>query len=355
MSRVTAVIPSHNGGDRLFRTVEALERQTLAPAQIIVVDDASDDGSTERLAERCPLVCLLRLPRNLGLSAARNAGLRHAASELVLLVDHDIYLEPDCIERLADGLQEGNAVAACPRIRLHPEREIIQADGAEPHFVGTLRLRHGWQKAEELRDRHAGEVPAVLGGCLLVQRTQVLEAGGFDEIIFFYFEDLELSVRLRGLGHRFVVVPSALAYHDRRAGAPGIAFRGKGNYPARRLQLTLRHRLLVLLVHYRVRTLLALAPALALYELASLAMAAGRGLAGEWLRAWGWQVGHASAILERRRRIQRQRVVPDRDILVGGPLPLAPGVVRSRPGAVAVDLLSASLDLYWRLARHFIG
>lgn len=355
MIPITAVVPCHNGGDRLLRTIEALERQTVALTRIIVVDDASDDGSAERLAERYPLVSVLRLPRNLGLSAARNAGLRHAETDLVLLVDHDIYLEPDCIERLAGALQSLRAVVACPRIRLHPERDIVQTEGAEPHFVGTLRLRHGWRKACELHDSDAREVPAIPGGCLLVERTRLLEAGGFDELMTFYFEDLELSVRLRGLGYRLVAVPTAEAYHDRGAGAPGISFRGQGLYPARRLQLTLRHRLLVVLVHYRVRTLVVLAPALAVYELANLAMAAALGLTGEWLRAWMWQVGHASDIRERRMRAQRSRVVPDRGILVGGALPLAPGVVRSRAVAVAVDLLSGALDVYWRLARRFIG
>lgn len=352
---VTAVVPCHNGGERLLRTIEALERQTLAPTRIIVVDDASDDGTGERVAARHPSVTVLRLPRNLGLSAARNAGLEEAATDLVLLVDHDIYLEPDCIELLADSLRTMEAVAACPRIRLHPEREIVQAEGAEPHFVGTLRLRHGWKLASDVPASAPTEVSAVPGGCLLVERTRLLAAGGFDELITFYFEDLELSVRLRGLGHRLVAVPAAEAFHDRGAGAPGLSFRGRGTYPARRLQLTLRHRLFVVLVHYRARTLVLLAPALAVYELASLAMAVRLGHAGEWLRAWGWQLGHAGELRQRRRRAQRGRTVPDRQILVGGTLPLAPGVVRSSAAAALVELLSGAFDVYWRLVRRFVG
>jgi GT2 family glycosyltransferase len=352
---ITAVIPSYNGGERLLRTIEALEQQTLPLAEVIVVDDGSNDGSVACVAERFPDVGVLRLAANAGPSVARNAGLRRAATDLVLLVDHDIYLEPDCLERLAGAHRRWEAIAACPRIRLHPERDVVQADGAEPHFVGTLALRNGFRRVGDRPPSDTAFVGAVPSGCLLVQRAPVLEAGGFDPLIFFYFEDLELSVRLRALGHRFVVVPSAEAYHDRGAGTVGLAFRGQGSYPARRLHLTLRHRLLILLVHYRARTLLVLGPALLLYELASLALALARRLGGEWLRAWVWQFQHASEILERRQRIQRARVCPDHEILVGGPLPLAPGVVRSRVVRTVVDGLSRGLDAYWRVARHLIG
>jgi GT2 family glycosyltransferase len=352
---VTAVVPSHNGGERLVRTIEALEQQTLPLAEIIVVDDASDDGTSARVAERFPCVRLIRLDANVGLSATRNTGLREARTDLVLMVDHDIYLAPECVERLVRGREKLGAVAACPRIRLFPECEIVQADGAEPHFVGTLGLRNGWRRASELSPAEAAYVGAVPGGCLLVQRSPVLEAGGFDELIFFYFEDLELSIRLRALGHRLAVVPAAEAYHDRGVGLPGLAFRGRGSYPARRLQLTLRHRLLVILVHYRVRTLLVLAPALILYELASLALALSRGLGGEWARAWEWEARHTSALVERRKRMQRGRVCGDREILVGGPLPLAPGLVRSRAAHAAVRCLGGGLNAYWRITRRLIG
>jgi GT2 family glycosyltransferase len=355
MTAVTAVVPSHNGGDRLLRTIEGLEQQSLRLAEIIVVDDASDDGSSARIVERFPQVQVHRLDGNRGPSAARNAGLKRAATDLVLLVDHDIRPETDCVEQLTRALSEWQAVAACPRIRLDPEREIVQADGAEPHFVGTLLLRNGFRRERELPKADTGVVGAMPSGCMLVRRQLILAAGGFDEAIFFYFEDLELSLRLRALGHRLIVVPSAQAYHDRGVGLPELAFRGQGGYPALRLALTLRHRLFLMLVHYHARTLVVLAPALLMYELASVVLALSRGLGREWALAWAWQVSHARTLLERRRRMQRDRVLPDRAILVGGPLPLAPGVVRSPVATRAVRCLSLGLNAYWSVARHLIG
>jgi GT2 family glycosyltransferase len=339
----------------LLHAVAALHDQTVPLAGIIVVDTASQDSSAARVVERFPAVTLLRLEANVGPAAARNAGLRLATTDLVLLVDHDIYLERDCVSHLLGAQRQWSAVAACPRIHLHPEREIVQADGAELHFVGTLALRNGFQRLSDTLSPDTVPVGAVPGGCLLVQRGPMLQAGGFDELIFFFFEDLELSVRLRALGHTLVAVPHAQAYHDRGTGSPTLAFRGQGTYPPERLHLTLRHRLLTILVHYRLRTLIVLAPALLLYELASLVLAVRLALAGEWARAWTWQVANSSAILERRRRAQRTRVRNDREILSGGPLPLAPGVVRGRGTRAMVRLLSSVLNAYWRVTRAWVG
>ncbi len=194
-----------------------------------------------------------------------------------------------------------------------------------------------------------------LSACLLVERSLALDAGGFDEDYFFYFEDLEFSIRLAGRGHRFLCDPAGVAYHDRGEGTPGLSFRGDGAYPARRFYLTARNRWMTILIHYRFRTLIVLAPALALYELAVLGLALRRGWLLQWLSAWFWQPAHTRALLAKRRRALRGRRRRDRELLRGGPLPLAPGLIQSRTIKTAVSTLSAGLNLYWRLARRWIG
>jgi hypothetical protein len=117
----------------------------------------------------------------------------------------------------------------------------------------------------------------------------------------------------------------------------------------------MRGRLRMMLIHYRFRTLLVLAPALAIYELASLAAALWHGWGMEWLRAWWWQLRKARDLWQRRRRIQSLRSRSDSDLLTDGPLPLAPGFIRSRSAAAAVAGLSAVLRAYWRVTRRWIG
>lgn len=352
---ISAVVVSHNGGDRTLRTLRALRDQGTPLEAVILVDNGSDDSTSARVRERFPEVRILDLGGNRGLPAARNAGLRHAATGLVLLLDHDVYVASDCIARLAEHLAgaDPSAAVVCPRIRLIPERDVVQADGTDAHFLGSMSLRHAYRPIGELPSA-AAETGGCLGACMLVRREAVLEAGGFDELFFFYLEDHEFSVRMRSRGHRIVCEPRAEVFHERAAGTPGLSFRGTGPYPRRRTYLTLRHRLVTLLVHYRARTLLMLFPALASAEVLSLGAALARGHAREWLAAWGWVLGHPGEILTRRRRVQRVRRVGDRALLAGGPLPLAPGSIQGPGTAAAIRAASVLLDGYWRLVRRAI-
>jgi GT2 family glycosyltransferase len=170
---------------------------------------------------------------------------------------------------------------------------------------------------------HPVEVGACIGACMLVDRDAVLDAGGFDERYVFYFEDLEFSLRMRALGHSILCVPEAIVHHDRGRGTPGLSYRGQGTYPHRRAYLTMRHRLLTMITHYRLRTLLILSPALALYEVATLALALKNGWIRPWMEAWLWQARNFADIRRQRRIMQARRQVPDRVLLSGGALPLA--------------------------------
>jgi GT2 family glycosyltransferase len=351
---VGAVVVNYNGGDRVVRCLQALSRQTTAPAPIIVVDNGSQDGSPKRIRAALPHVEVIELGENRGLPAARNVGLAAVKSDLALLADSDVYLEPDALGRLIATRAATGATVVCPRIRLLPERDVVQADGAAAHFVGTMTLVNGYRRLDEVpaeRTRVAG----CIGACYLLDRQRVLDAGGFDETYFFYFEDLEFMLRLGALGHDFVCEPAALAFHERGEGTVGLSFRGTGSYPLRRAYLSMRHRWLTILVHYRLRTLLLLLPPLALYELAVVAFAVSRGHGVQWLKAWSWQLVNLPAILRRRRVVQRARVRNDRDLLVSGPLPIAPGVIHGPVLAAGVSALSAVLNAYWRVARHVIG
>lgn len=351
---VSAVTVNYNGGERTLRCLEALREQAYGLERIVVVDNGSEDGSPDEIRRRFAGVELLDLRENRGLSVARNIGLGSVQSELVLLVDSDIYLEPDALGHLVESLEATDASVACPRIRLIPEREIVQADGAEPHFIGTMTLLHAYRPVEEVATGRR-LVPGCIGACYLLHRSRILEAGGFNEEYFFYFEDLEFMLRLAARGHQFVCETDALAFHDRGRGTPGLSFRGKGEYPPRRAYLSMRNRWLTILTHYRGRTLLLLAPALVVYEVAAILFASRMGQFPEWVRAWSWHFRNRRTVARLRRSAQQARVVDDKDLLRGGPLPLAPGVATGRASRAAVRLLSGGLDAYWRLVRPLAG
>ena len=351
---VGAVVVNFNGGESTLRCLQAIGNQSCPPATILVVDNGSEDGSPGQIRQRFPGVQLIEFGENRGLPAARNAGLARLETDLALLVDNDVYLEPDCLEQMLLTYREDGPAVICPRIRLIPQRDIVQADGAEVHFLGNMILRHAYQPIGETDSRRS-TVGGCIGACYLFERRVAIAAGGFDELMFFYLEDLEFAIRLRSSGQKFICEPAAQAFHERGEGTVGLSFRGRGEYPLRRVYLQTRHRLITMLVHYRVRTLLLLLPALALYEAASVAFAVLRGWLGPWCKAWWWVLTNPGEVLKRRRMVQARRRVNDRSLLVGGPIPLSPRLIQSSLLAGAVRCLSALLNFYWRITRRLIG
>jgi len=351
---VGVVVINYNGGERILRVLDALQRQHHALAEIIVVDNRSTDGSPDQIRAGFAGVRVLALEDNVGLSVARNRGLGALGTPLALLLDHDVYVDEHCIGLMVSAFVAHRPTVVCPRIRLVPERDIVQVEGAAPHFVGTLALRHGFAPIRTL-STSAGEVGGCIGACMLLDREAAIAAGGFEELFFFYNEDLEFSLRLRALGHRFWCDPAAEVYHERSAGTPGLSFRGHEEYPQRRAYMTMRNRLVTMLIHYRLRTLLLLLPVLVVYELASFVAIAKKGRAAAWFQAWGWLLCHPAMIAARRRRMQSLRRVDDRVLLIGGPLPLAPGFVTGRFEAWLVHALSYAMNSYWAVARRWVG
>jgi GT2 family glycosyltransferase len=347
---VTAVVINFNGGERVLKALASLLHQGPSLSGIVVVDNRSDDGSPQRIRERFPGVRLIELHENVGLSTARNIALRNLRSTLALLVDHDIYLEAGSLDRMMAAYAEYRPAIVCPRIRLVPERDVVQTDGAYLHFLGTLGLRNAYSRAAEVPAR-PGYVGAAIGACLLLDRERVLAAGAFDELYFFYFEDLEFSMRMRLRGERIWCEARAEVYHNARQNVTVLP--GSGPLSERRV-LTMRNRLLTIFIHYRLRTI-CLSPVLALYELASLVESARKGWLRSWLGAWSWQIRNRAVIAERRQRARRHRVLRDQDVLSGGVPPLAPGLVESRMDRILLALFSTVINGYWALVRRWIG
>jgi GT2 family glycosyltransferase len=352
---VGAVVVNYNGGERALRTLAALHGQNYPLREIIVVDNGSRDGTPELIRRVFPFVRVLDLGDNRGLTIARNRGLRELGTTLALVLDHDVYVAEDCIANLVRAHLAEQVTVVCPRIRLVPERDIVQTDGAAVHFLGGLVMRNGFQPSS-LTPAIPGCVGGAIGACMLMQREQVIAAGGFDELMFFYQEDLEFSLRMRTAGHRIWCETSAEVFHERADGTPGLSFRGSGPYPKRRAYLMMRHRLATILIHYRLRTLFVLFPVLLLSEIAGLASAAKKGWAAQWFRAWWWQFTNAAHIGSRRRRVQRLRTVDDKDLLDGGQPPIAHGYLA--PGGAErrlFNVFSSVVNGYWQVARNWIG
>jgi GT2 family glycosyltransferase len=191
---------------------------------VVVVDNASTDGSPQHVRDRWPTVRLIALDRNVGFGAANNVAMRQSDADLLLLLNSDTRVPPGAIDTLAERLAATSAVAAGPRLldaKGRPEvsfgRMLSPWTEAVQRVRVRLAARDGLLAQRYVRALVAKErdVDWVSGACLLVRRPAALEAGLFDERYFMYEEDVDFCAALRARGGRILFTPKAEVVHLR--------------------------------------------------------------------------------------------------------------------------------------------
>jgi GT2 family glycosyltransferase len=212
---VTVVVVTWQGAHLLPACLDSLRRQTLQH-RLVVVDNASTDGTSDVLS-RYPEVTVVRTERNLGFAGGVDVGLRAAGTELVALLNNDATAEPRWLEELVTSAQE------------HPEAAAITSlmvlAGTRPpvtNNAGVVLLDSGYGT-----DRGYGlpvgalaepeEVFGFSGGAALLRSSAVEAVGGFPRHFFLYYEDTDLSWRLRLAGWTIRYEPAAVVHHQHSA------------------------------------------------------------------------------------------------------------------------------------------
>lgn len=348
---ISVVVVNYNGAAHLEHALPALRALRGPIDEVLVVDNASTDGSAERVAELLPGARVLRLPRNDGPCAARNAGLRAARNRWVLALDNDAVVAPDVLEKLLAARDAAGPDVAVlqPRSVFFDDPARVHYDGGAFHYAGLIALRNFYAPLERAEGRGVVEVDCAIAVALLVDKDRLLELGGWDERYFILFEDLDLSYRLRARGLRILSVEDALVRH--RGGTSGISFREGPDYPRSRVFLHARNRRLFLAKNLAPRTLAAARPGLALYDLASFAFALAAGAGAEWRRGRSEARVQWSALRAEEARERPRRTVGDAELLRGGPLVLTPAVERSFAKRAASRALDLALRAWWSVGR----
>ncbi|WP_240776783.1 glycosyltransferase family 2 protein [Nonomuraea basaltis] len=199
MTRVSLIVPCYNAGKTLRLCLESVLSQTRLPDEIVVVDDASSDGSPA-IAEE--LGCrMVRLPENRGVSAARNAGVEHTTGEVIFFLDSDVALRPDAVAGALEILERDPGVGCVHGVY---DTEPLIDDGP----VEWYRLLH----QVHWRRRHLGEVNSVVFALAAIRREVLLEAGRLDESLR-DCEDVEYSSRL-AVRTKIVLTDAVMGRHD---------------------------------------------------------------------------------------------------------------------------------------------
>ena len=218
------VIPNWNGLRFLPVCLDALQRQTYPAAsiEVIIVDNASTDGSQEAIRRDYPWVKLIDLPENRGFTGSCNAGIQAAQGAYVALLNNDTEVDPNWVSSVVDafnGHPEVGSVAS--KMLLFDQRDRIHTAGDYFTREGRAGNRGVWQADGDLFN-HEEYVFSACGGSSAYRKSLLDQIGLLDNDFFFSLEDVDLGWRAQLAGWRCLYTPAAIVYHHLSATGGGV-------------------------------------------------------------------------------------------------------------------------------------
>lgn len=238
--KVSIIIPNWNGLGHLDVCLSSLRKQSFTDHEVILVDNASSDGSVAYVRQEFPEVRLVVLDENTGFTGACNVGYAHAQGEYIVLLNNDTEAAEGWLAAIVDAFEQNEDVGSVTgKILLFDRRDRFHTAGDYYRMDGIPGNRGVWQSDKGQYDRPE-YVFSACGAAAAYRRTMLDQIGFLDERFYFSCEDVDLGWRAHLAGWRVLYVPSAVVYHKLKAtgGATASYYDGRNylyliwkNYP----------------------------------------------------------------------------------------------------------------------------
>jgi GT2 family glycosyltransferase len=329
---ITVIVPVWNRRELLERLLCGLRAQTLTPAEVLVVDDGSEDGSAD-LAEQMGAKAV-RLGAHGGFARAVNRGIRESQTPLVAIVNNDVELAPDWLEKLSAGLAAeawfatGRLLQACDRSRIDATGDALCRGGT------AWRVGHGCPDGPLYRKPRA--IRSAPFTAALFRAGLFDKVGLLDERFESYLEDVDFGLRCALAGFGGCYVPEAVAWH---AGSATL-----GRWHPETTRRIARNQVFLVAKHYPCRLMLRFAWPIAVAQLlwGLVALRHGRG--------WSWLRGKVEGL----RRFAEFRN-PTEPRPSGSGLPTLAQILRDGEQEIHCVQRESGRDLYWTLYSLLTG
>jgi hypothetical protein len=332
--RLSVIVVTYDSAGAVERCMPRLVEQLAPGDELIVVDNASRDGTLEAVRTAAPGARVLAQPHNRGFAAGANTGAAAAAGDVLLFLNPDAEPAPGFVEAIRGPALDNRGWAAWMGLVTMDGGTRINTSGGVIHFTGIAWSGEAHRPVAAAPPGSA-EVAFLSGTCLAVPRSGWERLGGFPEAFFMYCEDVDVSLRARLAGGRLGIEPAARVDHD-------YDF-AKGAAKWRRLE---RNRWAVLLRDYPGSLLALVAPALLATEIALLAIAAAGGWLPAKLLAGVDTLRALPRLLDERRAVQATRTISAAEFARW----LTPDLDSAYLGrAATLAPLRWALRVYWRL------
>jgi GT2 family glycosyltransferase len=338
MKKVSAIIVNWNGKNDTADCIQSLLDQDHPNVEIIVSDNGSTDGSIEFLREQFSTsIRLLENGQNLGFGTAVNRGFKAAVGDYLIFLNNDLILEPNSISELTALLESDDGIGAVvPKILYYEKRNTLNSYGVLIHYTGIACPN----KLDQTDDPDLELTETACGGIFMFPRKVYEATDGFDEDLFLYHEDHDLSWRIRLQGWKIRVTPRAVLYHHY-----------KFNKGIRKFYYSEKNRLHIMIKNLEIKTLTLIFPALLIVESAQWIHSILHGWLRLKIKSYWELAALLPRILKKRKMIQAHRKISDREVvrLYQGRL-----VVAGLNHPLMKNFLSPLLNAYWALIRYLL-
>jgi GT2 family glycosyltransferase len=270
---ISILVLNYNGKHLLKPCLESIFEQNFTDYELIIVDNNSNDGSTQYIKENFPNIKLIENPENLGFAGGNNMGIKACSGEWIFFLNNDTILEKNCLEFLAKHTKTEQLVFM-PLMLKADFPELVDSAG---DILYPWGYAYKYDNIPANKFSESKEIALACCGAAMFNRELIEKLNGFDEDFFLYYEDVDLSLRARHLGAKIWLVPQAKIFHK------GSATVGKKT--SSRLYYIERNRFFAKLKNFPLSTLIKYAPISFAYSIFSFILWTKRGFLGTWIKA----------------------------------------------------------------------
>lgn len=303
---VSIVIVTYNSDRYIKNCLETIKKTTYQKLETIVVDNASIDKTLEIIRFNFPKVKLVKNKVNTGYAAGCNQGVAEAQGSYVVIINPDTTVTANWLQPLLENINHKQVAVCQPLIMLSQKPEIVNLSGKTVHYLGFDWLSDYKSKKIHFKVKN---IDSFSGSAFLINKKIFKKAGGFDSRYFMYYEDGDLSWRLRLMGYRLLMVPESIVYHDYK-------YIPDEDYQSTRKKFYLleRNRLITLLKNYSLKSLILISPALFVAELGMIGYFVMKGWVLEKFKGYLWVILNIHKIYNARIISQKLRTIDDKNV-----------------------------------------
>jgi GT2 family glycosyltransferase len=227
--KILIVIVNYNGLKLLKKNLKSIVDTKYKDFDVVVIDNNSQDGSLDYLREEFPEVKVVNSSKNLGFGRGNNLGVsKYPNYEAYFFLNNDVSVKGDWLEKLVEVLERDIKIAVVgPKVLYSKKKNgnyIVNSAGidVDNHFMGYDRYDG---QEDNPKYNIVEKVDAVMGGAFLVRREVFENVGGFNPRMFLYYEDIDISLRIKDLGYEIYYCGSSQVYHDHMASSKSLGVR----------------------------------------------------------------------------------------------------------------------------------